>query len=97
MTPPVNSSWTDICTKADSPVDALLPPAHLCLRDYVKYSQHFDIVLQSGNKVALQTIALEDTTIKIGPARKTSYKGKMARRSKRSRRKDNQDRSESFH
>lgn len=56
-----------------------------------------DIVLQSGNKVALQTIALEDTTIKVGPARKTSYKGKMARRSKRSRRKDNQDRSECFH
>lgn len=43
--------------------------------------------------MALQTTALEDTTIKVGPARKTSYKGKMARRSKKSKRKDNQDRS----
>ncbi|XP_034164378.2 microtubule-associated serine/threonine-protein kinase 3 isoform X4 [Pangasianodon hypophthalmus] len=56
------------------------------------HTEMMELLLKSGNKVALQTIALEDTTIKIGPARKTSYKGKMARRSKRSRRKDNQDR-----
>ncbi|XP_027025626.2 microtubule-associated serine/threonine-protein kinase 3 isoform X1 [Tachysurus fulvidraco] len=56
------------------------------------HTEMIELLLKSGNKVALQTIALEDTTIKIGPARKTSYKGKMARRSKRSRRKDNQDR-----
>uniref|UniRef100_W5M013 non-specific serine/threonine protein kinase n=1 Tax=Lepisosteus oculatus TaxID=7918 RepID=W5M013_LEPOC len=46
---------------------------------------------QSGNKVALQTTALEDTSIKIGPARKTSCKGKMARRSKKSRKREGQD------
>ncbi|MEQ2169341.1 hypothetical protein GOODEAATRI_024221, partial [Goodea atripinnis] len=45
----------------------------------------------SGNKVALQTIALENTSIKVGPARKTKHKGKMARRSKRSRKRDNYD------
>ncbi|XP_058257437.1 microtubule-associated serine/threonine-protein kinase 3 isoform X3 [Hemibagrus wyckioides] len=56
------------------------------------HTEMMELLLKSGNKVALQTIALEDTTIKIGPARKTSYKGKMARRSKRGRRKDNQDR-----
>uniref|UniRef100_A0A4W4EHM9 non-specific serine/threonine protein kinase n=1 Tax=Electrophorus electricus TaxID=8005 RepID=A0A4W4EHM9_ELEEL len=56
------------------------------------HTEMMELLLKSGNKVALQTTALEDTTIKIGPARKTSYKGKMARRSKRSRRKDNQDR-----
>lgn len=49
--------------------------------------------IQSGNQVTLQTIALEDTSIKIGPARKRSCKGKMARRSKRSKWKDSQDRS----
>uniref|UniRef100_A0AAR2J925 non-specific serine/threonine protein kinase n=1 Tax=Pygocentrus nattereri TaxID=42514 RepID=A0AAR2J925_PYGNA len=56
------------------------------------HTEMMELLLKSGNKVALQTTALEDTTIKIGPARKTSYKGKMARRSKRSKRKDNQDR-----
>lgn len=47
---------------------------------------------QSGSKVALQTIALENTSIKVGPARKTKHKGKMARRSKKSKRRDNYDR-----
>lgn len=47
---------------------------------------------QSGSKVVLQTIALENTSIKVGPARKVKNKGKMARRSKRSRRRDNYDR-----
>uniref|UniRef100_A0A674ECA0 non-specific serine/threonine protein kinase n=1 Tax=Salmo trutta TaxID=8032 RepID=A0A674ECA0_SALTR len=45
----------------------------------------------SGSKVTLQTTALENTSIKVGPARKTSYKSKMARRSKKSKRKDGQD------
>uniref|UniRef100_A0A8C2TI92 non-specific serine/threonine protein kinase n=1 Tax=Coturnix japonica TaxID=93934 RepID=A0A8C2TI92_COTJA len=34
----------------------------------------------SGNKVALRTTALENTSIKIGPARKNSSKTRMARR-----------------
>lgn len=50
---------------------------------------------QSGSKVTLQTIALENTSIKVGPARKTKHKGKMARRSKKSKRRDNYDRWES--
>ncbi|CAB1317725.1 unnamed protein product [Coregonus sp. 'balchen'] len=45
----------------------------------------------SGNKVTLQTTALENTSIKVGPARKTSYKSKMARRSKKHKRKDGQE------
>ncbi|KAL4658831.1 microtubule-associated serine/threonine-protein kinase 3 isoform X1 [Arapaima gigas] len=56
---------------------------------------HTDVVellLKSGSKVALQTTALENTSIKIGPARKTSHKAKMARRSKKSKKKDGQDR-----
>lgn len=50
--------------------------------------------LKSGSKVTLQTTPLENTSIKTGPARKTSSKGKMARRSKKSKRKEGQDRLE---
>lgn len=49
-------------------------------------------VPQSGNKVSISTTPLENTSIKVGPARKGSYKAKMARRSKRSRGKDGQER-----
>lgn len=48
--------------------------------------------LQSSNKIALRTTALENTSIKVGPARKNVTKGRMARRSKRSRRRETQDR-----
>lgn len=41
------------------------------------------IFVQSGNKVTLTTTPFENTSIKVGPARKASYKSKMARRSKR--------------
>lgn len=47
---------------------------------------------QSGNKISLRTTALENTSIKVGPARKNVAKGRMARRSKRSRRRETQDR-----
>uniref|UniRef100_A0A673MZN0 non-specific serine/threonine protein kinase n=1 Tax=Sinocyclocheilus rhinocerous TaxID=307959 RepID=A0A673MZN0_9TELE len=57
------------------------------------HTEMMELLLKSGNQVTLQTIALEDTSIKIGPARKRSCKGKMARRSKRSKWKDSQDRS----
>uniref|UniRef100_A0A8C0HHG6 non-specific serine/threonine protein kinase n=1 Tax=Chelonoidis abingdonii TaxID=106734 RepID=A0A8C0HHG6_CHEAB len=56
---------------------------------------HMDVVellLKSGNKVALRTTALENTSIKVGPARKNSSKTRMARRSKKSRKRDSQDR-----
>uniref|UniRef100_A0A8C5F1B2 non-specific serine/threonine protein kinase n=1 Tax=Gopherus evgoodei TaxID=1825980 RepID=A0A8C5F1B2_9SAUR len=56
---------------------------------------HMDVVellLKSGKKVALRTTALENTSIKVGPARKNSSKTRMARRSKKSRKRDSQDR-----
>ncbi|XP_029110662.1 microtubule-associated serine/threonine-protein kinase 3 isoform X4 [Scleropages formosus] len=56
------------------------------------HTEVVELLLKSGNKVALQTTALENTSIKIGPARKTSQKGKMARYSKKSRKRDGQDR-----
>uniref|UniRef100_A0A3Q4M8U9 non-specific serine/threonine protein kinase n=1 Tax=Neolamprologus brichardi TaxID=32507 RepID=A0A3Q4M8U9_NEOBR len=56
------------------------------------HTEMIELLLKSGNKVTLQTIALENTSIKVGPARKTKHKGKMARRSKKSKRRDNYDR-----
>uniref|UniRef100_A0A3Q3W3I3 non-specific serine/threonine protein kinase n=1 Tax=Mola mola TaxID=94237 RepID=A0A3Q3W3I3_MOLML len=55
------------------------------------HTEVVELLLKSGNKVTLQTTALENTSIKVGPARKVSYKAKMARRSKKSKRKDGQD------
>ncbi|XP_064424644.1 microtubule-associated serine/threonine-protein kinase 3-like [Latimeria chalumnae] len=60
---------------------------------------HMDVVellLKSGNKVALRTTAIENTSIKIGPARKNSSKTRMARRSKKSKKKDGHDRKRSL-
>uniref|UniRef100_A0A6Q2XDN0 non-specific serine/threonine protein kinase n=1 Tax=Esox lucius TaxID=8010 RepID=A0A6Q2XDN0_ESOLU len=56
------------------------------------HTEMMELLLKSGGKVSLQTTALENTSIKVGPARKTSHKGKMARRCKKSKRRDNQDR-----
>ncbi|GAA6228574.1 microtubule-associated serine/threonine-protein kinase 3-like isoform X1 [Lates japonicus] len=55
------------------------------------HTEVVELLLKSGNRVTLQTTALENTSIKVGPARKSSYKAKMARRSKKSKRKDGQD------
>ncbi|XP_041967712.1 microtubule-associated serine/threonine-protein kinase 3 isoform X7 [Alosa sapidissima] len=60
------------------------------------HTEMMELLLKSGNKVALQTTALENTSIKRGPARKASYKGKMARRSKKCKRRDTQDRRRSI-
>ncbi|XP_036884849.1 microtubule-associated serine/threonine-protein kinase 3 isoform X5 [Sturnira hondurensis] len=60
---------------------------------------HMDVVellLKSSNKIALRTTALENTSIKVGPARKNVAKGRMARRSKRSHRRETQDRRKSL-
>uniref|UniRef100_A0A1A8LD38 non-specific serine/threonine protein kinase n=1 Tax=Nothobranchius pienaari TaxID=704102 RepID=A0A1A8LD38_9TELE len=54
------------------------------------HTEVVELLLKSGNKVTLQTTALENTSIKVGPARKASYKAKMARRSKKNK-KDSQD------
>ncbi|XP_034386082.1 microtubule-associated serine/threonine-protein kinase 3 isoform X3 [Cyclopterus lumpus] len=60
------------------------------------HPEMIELLLKSGSKVALQTIALENTSIKVGPARRTKHKGKMARRSKKSKRRDNYDRRRSI-
>ncbi|KAM6962507.1 LOW QUALITY PROTEIN: microtubule-associated serine/threonine-protein kinase 3-like [Aplochiton taeniatus] len=60
------------------------------------HTEMMELLLKIGNKVALQTTALENTSIKVGPARKTSHKGKMARCSKKIKRRDTQDRRRSI-
>ncbi|XP_032217471.1 microtubule-associated serine/threonine-protein kinase 2 isoform X6 [Mustela erminea] len=59
------------------------------------HTEVVELILKSGNKVSISTTPLENTSIKVGPARKGSYKAKMARRSKRSRGKDGQERKKS--
>uniref|UniRef100_A0A4W3I1L1 non-specific serine/threonine protein kinase n=1 Tax=Callorhinchus milii TaxID=7868 RepID=A0A4W3I1L1_CALMI len=53
-------------------------------------------ILKSGNKVSISTTPFENTSIKIGPARRSSYKSKMARRNKKGKVKDGQERSSLF-
>ncbi|KAJ6659433.1 hypothetical protein lerEdw1_018667 [Lerista edwardsae] len=55
------------------------------------HTEVVELVLKSGNKVSISTTPFENTSIKVGPARKASYKSKMARRNKKSRTKDGQE------
>uniref|UniRef100_A0A8C1PAU9 non-specific serine/threonine protein kinase n=1 Tax=Cyprinus carpio TaxID=7962 RepID=A0A8C1PAU9_CYPCA len=48
-------------------------------------------ITNTDSKVTVTTTPFENTSIKIGPARKLSYKAKMARRNKKSPAKDGQD------
>ncbi|XP_060702481.1 microtubule-associated serine/threonine-protein kinase 3 [Hemiscyllium ocellatum] len=84
-------------------------PAHeagLCAGDLITHingesvlglvhTEVVELLLKSGNKVVLCSMPLENSSIKVGPARKMSFKGKMARCSKRNRRKDGQERKRS--
>uniref|UniRef100_A0A665X5F8 non-specific serine/threonine protein kinase n=1 Tax=Echeneis naucrates TaxID=173247 RepID=A0A665X5F8_ECHNA len=56
------------------------------------HTEVVELILKSGNKVTVTTTPFENTSIKVGPARKASYKCKMARRNKRTMGKDGQDR-----
>ncbi|KAJ7332788.1 hypothetical protein JRQ81_014968, partial [Phrynocephalus forsythii] len=55
------------------------------------HTEVVELVLKSGNKVSISTTPFENTSIKVGPARKASYKSKMARRNKKSKTKDGQE------
>uniref|UniRef100_A0A8C1L7C5 non-specific serine/threonine protein kinase n=1 Tax=Cyprinus carpio TaxID=7962 RepID=A0A8C1L7C5_CYPCA len=61
------------------------------------HTEVVELILKSGSKVTVTTTPFENTSIKIGPARKLSYKAKMARRNKKSSAKDVQERSERKH
>ncbi|XP_065814521.1 microtubule-associated serine/threonine-protein kinase 1 isoform X2 [Labrus bergylta] len=55
------------------------------------HTEVVELILKSGNKVTVTTTPFENTSIKVGPARKASYKCKMARRNKRTMGKDSQE------
>ncbi|XP_062872467.1 microtubule-associated serine/threonine-protein kinase 1 isoform X2 [Trichomycterus rosablanca] len=55
------------------------------------HTEVVELILKSGNKVTVTTTPFENTSIKVGPARKASYKAKMARRNKRSTAKEGQE------
>ncbi|XP_041417383.1 microtubule-associated serine/threonine-protein kinase 2 isoform X2 [Xenopus laevis] len=55
------------------------------------HTEVVELILKSGNKVSISTTPFENTSIKVGPARKASYKSKMARRNKKSKPKDGQE------
>uniref|UniRef100_A0A3Q2P3P7 non-specific serine/threonine protein kinase n=1 Tax=Fundulus heteroclitus TaxID=8078 RepID=A0A3Q2P3P7_FUNHE len=55
------------------------------------HTEVVELILKSGNKVTVTTTPFENTSIKVGPARKASYKCKMARRNKRTTGKESQD------
>uniref|UniRef100_A0A3B3WI95 non-specific serine/threonine protein kinase n=1 Tax=Poecilia mexicana TaxID=48701 RepID=A0A3B3WI95_9TELE len=59
------------------------------------HTEVVELILKSGNKVTVATTPFENTSIKVGPARKSSYKSKMARRSKRTGVKEGQDKKRS--
>ncbi|XP_053319257.1 microtubule-associated serine/threonine-protein kinase 1 isoform X2 [Spea bombifrons] len=80
-------------------------PAHeagLCAGDLITHvngepvhglvhTEVVELILKSGNKVLVTTTPFENTSIRTGPARRSSYRSKMARRSKRSMGRDSQE------
>ncbi|XP_036378373.1 microtubule-associated serine/threonine-protein kinase 2 isoform X2 [Megalops cyprinoides] len=55
------------------------------------HTEVVELILKSGNKVSISATPFENTSIKVGPARKSSYKAKMARRNKKTKTKEGQD------
>uniref|UniRef100_A0A8C2XCI3 non-specific serine/threonine protein kinase n=1 Tax=Cyclopterus lumpus TaxID=8103 RepID=A0A8C2XCI3_CYCLU len=56
------------------------------------HTEVVELILKSGGKVSISATPFENTTIKVGPARKTTNKSKMARRNKKTKTKEGQDR-----
>ncbi|XP_026121061.1 microtubule-associated serine/threonine-protein kinase 2 isoform X12 [Carassius auratus] len=55
------------------------------------HTEVVELILKSGSKVSISATSFENTSIKVGPARKTSHKSKMARRNKRTKTREGQD------
>uniref|UniRef100_A0A8C1GCQ2 non-specific serine/threonine protein kinase n=1 Tax=Cyprinus carpio TaxID=7962 RepID=A0A8C1GCQ2_CYPCA len=55
------------------------------------HTEVVELILKSGSKVSISATPFENTSIKVGPARKTSHKSKMARRNKRTKTREGQD------
>uniref|UniRef100_A0A673BFA4 non-specific serine/threonine protein kinase n=1 Tax=Sphaeramia orbicularis TaxID=375764 RepID=A0A673BFA4_9TELE len=55
------------------------------------HTEVVELILKSGAKVSISATPFENTSIKVGPARKTGHKSKMARRNKKTKSKEGQD------
>ncbi|XP_034035232.1 microtubule-associated serine/threonine-protein kinase 2 isoform X2 [Thalassophryne amazonica] len=55
------------------------------------HTEVVQLILKSGGKVSISATPFENTSIKVGPARKTTHKSKMARRNKKTKNKEGQD------
>ncbi|XP_063819490.1 microtubule-associated serine/threonine-protein kinase 4 isoform X3 [Pseudophryne corroboree] len=60
------------------------------------HTEVIELLLKSGSKVAITTTSFENTSIKTGPARRNSYRSRMVRRSKKTKKKENIERRRSF-
>ncbi|XP_071010847.1 microtubule-associated serine/threonine-protein kinase 2-like isoform X11 [Oncorhynchus clarkii lewisi] len=59
------------------------------------HTEVVELILKSGGKVSISATSFENTSIKLGPARKTGSKSKMARRNKKTKTKDSSQESSS--
>ncbi|KAA0712949.1 Microtubule-associated serine/threonine-protein kinase 2 [Triplophysa tibetana] len=55
------------------------------------HTEVVELILRSGSKVSISATPFENTSIKVGPARKTTNKSKMARRNKKTKTREGQD------
>uniref|UniRef100_A0A8C3KFT9 non-specific serine/threonine protein kinase n=1 Tax=Calidris pygmaea TaxID=425635 RepID=A0A8C3KFT9_9CHAR len=60
------------------------------------HTEVIELLLKSGNKVSVTTTPFENTSIKTGPARRNSYRSRMVRRSKKTKKKESLERSVIF-
>ncbi|KAL8203792.1 UNVERIFIED_CONTAM: hypothetical protein K2H54_061175 [Gekko kuhli] len=60
------------------------------------HTEVVELLLKSGNKVSITTTPFENTSIKTGPARRNSYRGRMVRRSKKTKKKESLERRRSL-
>ncbi|KAK1199248.1 MAST4 kinase, partial [Pygoscelis papua] len=60
------------------------------------HTEVIELLLKSGNKVSVTTTPFENTSIKTGPARRNSYRSRMVRRSKKSKKKESLERRRSL-
>ncbi|NWI51216.1 MAST4 kinase, partial [Calyptomena viridis] len=60
------------------------------------HTEVIELLLKSGNKVSVMTTPFENTSIKMGPARRNSYRSRMVRRSKKTKKKESLERRRSL-
>ncbi|XP_078252844.1 microtubule-associated serine/threonine-protein kinase 4-like isoform X3 [Rhinoraja longicauda] len=60
------------------------------------HTEVVELLVKSGNRVAITTTSFENTSIRTGPARRPSYRSRMMRRSKKTRKKEGQERRKSL-